>query len=55
MGKAKTLTSAMEDYLRSILDLERRDGRATTSAIAQSLGVTAPSVSEMTKRLATLG
>ena len=48
-------STAIEDYLRAIIDLESRDGRATTSGVAQRLGVRAPSVSAMAKRLEALG
>jgi len=55
MGNERMLSTAVEDYLRAIIDLELRDGRATTSAVAERLGVSAPSASAMAKRLAALG
>lgn len=44
-------TAAVEDYLKAVFHLGSRDG-ATTTAIAELLGVSAPSVSAMLKRLA---
>jgi DtxR family transcriptional regulator, Mn-dependent transcriptional regulator len=55
MGNDRMLSTAVEDYLRAIIDLELRDGRATTSAVAERLGVSAPSASAMSKKLAALG
>jgi DtxR family Mn-dependent transcriptional regulator len=55
MRGERMLSTAVEDYLRAIIDLELRDGRAATSAVAERLGVSAPSASAMTKRLAALG
>jgi DtxR family Mn-dependent transcriptional regulator len=48
-------SSAIEDYAKAIYALERRDGAATTSALAERLGVTAGSASGMVKRLNDLG
>jgi DtxR family Mn-dependent transcriptional regulator len=42
---------SIEDYLKAIYEIEARGGPAQTSAIAESLGVAAPSVSGMIKRL----
>lgn len=50
-----TLTPAMQDYLKFIYDLERAEGRATTSRLAEQLGVTDASATKMAKRLAELG
>lgn len=45
-------TVAVEDYLKTIYQLTTTDGEsATTSTIARRLGVSAPSVSAMVKRL----
>jgi DNA-binding MarR family transcriptional regulator len=44
----------MEDYLKVIFALEREEGRVTTQAIAERLGVQSPSVTNMLKRLAAL-
>lgn len=49
------LTDAIQDYLKEIYKLEAAGQRATTSALAQRLGVSAPSVTSMLKKLATLG
>lgn len=43
----------MEDYLKAIYHLSSRGEEATTSRIAQWLGISAPSVSAMVKRLET--
>jgi len=45
-------SEAVEDYLKAIYELQERDGKAKTSSLAERLGVTAGSVSEMLKRLA---
>ena len=49
------LTSAVEDYLKSVYVLETEGGRATTSALAERMGVSAPSATAMMKRLDELG
>jgi DtxR family transcriptional regulator, Mn-dependent transcriptional regulator len=49
------LSSATQDYLKAILALEVDGVRATTSALAERVGVSAPSTTAMTKRLAELG
>ena len=48
------LSQTAEDYLKEIYRLESELGRATTSALAASLGVSPPSVTSMLKKLATL-
>jgi DtxR family Mn-dependent transcriptional regulator len=45
-------TSAVEDYLKTIYDMEQGGERATTSALAARLGVQPASVTGMVKRLA---
>ena len=45
-------TDAIQDYLKAIYDLEGEAGRATTSAMAQRLGVTPASATGMLKKLA---
>ena len=45
------LTTAAEDFLKATLELERLDGRATTNGLAVRLGVSAPTVTAMAKRL----
>lgn len=49
------LTVAAQDYLKAIYALESLDERVTTSALAGRMGVSAPSATAMTKRLAELG
>ena len=52
MGESKKeLTSAVEDYLKSIYALEVEGERATTSALAERMSVSAPSATAMMKRL----
>lgn len=53
-GAGSGLSDAVQDYLREIYKLQA-GGRATTSAIADSLGVAPPSATSMLKKLATLG
>jgi DtxR family transcriptional regulator, Mn-dependent transcriptional regulator len=49
------LTDAIQDYLKEIYKLEASGRRATTSALALRLEVSAPSVTSMVKKLASLG
>ncbi len=49
-----TVSKSAEDYLKAILQLESADG-ASTSAIAAQLGISQPSVTRMTKKLAAGG
>ena len=49
------LTSAAEDYLKAIYALDSEGKRATTSALAERMHVSAPSATAMMKRLAELG
>jgi DtxR family transcriptional regulator, Mn-dependent transcriptional regulator len=49
------LSEATQDYLKAIWKLGRDDGRATTSALADELGVSPASATGMLKRLASLG
>jgi DtxR family Mn-dependent transcriptional regulator len=51
----KELTSAVEDYLKAIYALGAEGERATTSALAERMHVSAPSATAMMKRLAELG
>jgi DtxR family Mn-dependent transcriptional regulator len=56
MGTATAqLTIAVQDYLKAIYGLESAGERVTTSALAARMGVSAPSATAMTKRLADLG
>src|SRR5262245_14146501 len=49
------LSASVEDYTKAIYALEERYGVASTTALAARLGVSAPAVSAMVKKLATLG
>ena len=49
------LTVAVQNYLKAIYALESAGERVTTSALATRMGVSAPSATAMTKRLAELG
>lgn len=49
------LTASVEDYLKAIYHVEQGGGAATTADIAQRVGVAAPSVSGMVRRLAEQG
>jgi DtxR family transcriptional regulator, Mn-dependent transcriptional regulator len=49
------LTDAIQDYLKEIYKLEAVGRRATTSALAEVLEISPPSVTAMLKKLATLG
>src|SRR5918995_5724872 len=49
------LTDAIQDYLKEIYKLEAASRRATTSALAERLEISPPSVTSMLKKLATLG
>jgi DtxR family Mn-dependent transcriptional regulator len=51
----RDLTDAMQDYLKEIHKLRLEGSRATTSAIAERVGVRPPSVTAMLKRLTTAG
>jgi DtxR family transcriptional regulator, Mn-dependent transcriptional regulator len=53
--QAADLTVAVQDYLKAIYALESEGERVTTSALAARMGVRAPSVTAMAKRLADLG
>ena len=45
-------SEAIEDYLKAIYEIQMIDGRAKTSSLADRLGKSAGSVTEMVKRLA---
>lgn len=53
--QAADLTVAVQDYLKAIYALESAGERVTTSALAERMGVSAPSATAMTKRLDELG
>jgi DtxR family Mn-dependent transcriptional regulator len=48
-------SESIQDYLRVVYKLETDGGRATTSAIAERMGVSPPSVTAMLKKLSSLG
>jgi DtxR family transcriptional regulator, Mn-dependent transcriptional regulator len=48
------LTDAIQDYVKEIYKLESSGRRVTTSALAERLGVSSPSVTAMLKKLALL-
>ena len=54
-AQAHDLSVAVQDYLKAIYALESAGERVTTSALAQRMGVSAPSATAMTKRLDELG
>jgi DtxR family Mn-dependent transcriptional regulator len=49
------LTGPVEDYLKTIYELETRNGAASTNEIAAALRIAAPSVSGMIRRLSGQG
>lgn len=49
-----SLTQSMENYLKAIFEILEHDDRATTSSIAERMGIAAPSVTAMVKKLAEL-
>jgi DtxR family transcriptional regulator, Mn-dependent transcriptional regulator len=49
------INHTVEDYLRSIYRVQERDGRASTTALARELAISAAAVTEMVRRLADLG
>jgi DtxR family transcriptional regulator, Mn-dependent transcriptional regulator len=50
-GRRPRGTEATDDYLEAILELEEEGGRVIQSSLAARLGVSAPSVSGMVRRL----
>jgi DtxR family Mn-dependent transcriptional regulator len=48
----ENLTHVIEDYLKAIYDLTATEGRATTNQIAERMGVTPASVTNMVQKLA---
>ncbi|MGH3075785.1 MAG: metal-dependent transcriptional regulator, partial [Gaiellales bacterium] len=49
------LSDVAQDYMKQIYLLEHRDGKASTSALAEAMGVSAASATAMAKKLASLG
>ena len=54
-SSAQELTPAVQDYVKAIYALESAGKKPTTSALAERMGVSAPSAVAMAKRLAELG
>jgi DtxR family Mn-dependent transcriptional regulator len=52
--RSSALSPAVEDYLKSIYELERDEGRAVTTLLAERMGVTPASATGMVKKLAAL-
>ena len=50
-----TISASVEDYAKAVYALESRHGVASTTALAERLGVSAPAVSAMVKKLASVG
>lgn len=48
-------TTAVEDFLKAVYVLQQRDERASTNALREALNITAPSVTDMAKRLTDSG
>ena len=53
--RPELLSDAIQDYLKEIYKLAGEVDRVTTTAVARRLGVSAPSVTSMLKKLAALG
>ena len=51
-ARDRRTSPAQEDYLKALHGLSRAGGRVPTSALAEELGVSSPSVSEMLSKLA---
>jgi DtxR family Mn-dependent transcriptional regulator len=49
------LSASIEDYAKAVYVLEERHGVASTTSLAERLGASAPAVSAMVKKLASLG
>jgi DtxR family Mn-dependent transcriptional regulator len=54
MGTLQMPSTTAQDYLKAIYVLQEREGRAKTGALANQLGITAGSVTEMIKRMANM-
>lgn len=52
--RGASISVAMQDYLKAIYRLQQGDGRATTLNLANELGLSGPSATNMIKRLAEL-
>jgi DtxR family transcriptional regulator, Mn-dependent transcriptional regulator len=51
----QSLSDSIQDYVKEIYKLQGESGRATTSAIAERIGVAASSATAMVKKLTALG
>lgn len=51
LGEQPQVTHAMEDYLKAVYRLREGGAQVTTQRLAEELGVTGPSVTNMIKRL----
>lgn len=49
------INQTVEDYLRSVFRLESRDGKASNTALAKELNITAAAVTDMLRRLSEHG
>lgn len=47
-------TEAVEDYIKAIYEIQQRQGRASTTRLAERLNVAPPSVTSMVKKLASM-
>ncbi len=54
MEGQQALGRSGRDYLKAIYEIQQSSGRAATSAVAERLGVSDPSVTRMVKKLAAL-
>ncbi len=48
------ISSVMEDYIKAIFNLIQKEGKANTNDLAKSMNVSAPTVTQMVKRLVEL-
>ncbi len=48
------ISSVMEDYIKAIFNLIQKEGKANTNDLAKSMNVSAPTVTQMVKRLVDL-
>ena len=51
---AQDLSEAVQDYLREIYKIQAKEGRATTSVLAEAMGVSPSSATSMVKKLSAL-
>src|SRR5918992_5669738 len=54
-SSTERLSDSIQDYLKEIYKLQGDAGRATTSAVAERMGVAASSATAMVKKLTALG